>query len=110
MKVKEDKKRNKKLFSELKPGTLFRHGDMYFIKINDYIYRRRKSIANVKISCCSAFPEYDINEWDENVGAICAEDGKERSFRQSELVEVFPNAVICLDEGENNVRDQTQEN
>ena len=98
MKVKENSERNKKLFSELKPGTLFRHGDMYFIKINDCIYRRRKSITNVKVSGCGAWPEYDIEEWDENIEAICVEDGKEWGFRQSELVEVFPNAFICLEE------------
>ena len=97
MKVKETKKQNKKLFSELKPGTLFKHGDMYFIKINDYIYRRRQMITNVKTSCCSCFPDFDVTEWDENVEAICVEDGKEWGFRQSELVEVFPDAFISLE-------------
>ena len=100
MKVKEDKKRNKKLFSELKPGTLFKSGDMYFIKINDYIYRRRQSITNVKVSCCGCFPECDIQEWDESIEAICVEDGKEWGFRQSEVVEVFPDAFICLEESD----------
>ena len=100
MKVKEDTKRNKKLFSELKPGTLFKHGDMYFIKINDYIYRRRQSIANVKVSCCGCNPEWEIQEWDESIEAICVEDGKEWGFRQSELVEVFPDAFICLEESD----------
>ena len=98
MKVNEPKQKNKKLFSEIEPGTLFKSGDLYFIKIKDYVFRKNQSIRNVKVSCSNCFPEFDFNEWDESVEAICVENGKAWPFRQSELVEVFPKAVICLDE------------
>ena len=98
MKVKEDTKRNKKLFSEIKPGTLFKFGDKYFIKIADYVYRKRKTITNVKVSCCEAFPDFEINEWDETVEAICVENGIPYGFRSTELVEVFPDAFVSVEE------------
>lgn len=102
MKINELKQKNKKLFSEIEPGTLFKSGDSYFIKLADYVFRKRQSIANVKISTSDAFPDIEFNYWDDSVEAICVENGKAWPFRQSELIEVFPKAVICLDEEKTN--------
>lgn len=39
MKIKENKKQNEKKISEIKPGTLFKYGDLYFIRTSDTVYR-----------------------------------------------------------------------
>ena len=100
MKVKESKKSNVRLFSEIKPGTLFKYGDDYFIKVDGFLYRKRQTITNVKVSCGDAFPECEFNEWDEPVEAICVQTGKAERFRQLELVEALPDAFISLEDSD----------
>lgn len=97
MNVKDNRKQDKRLISEIKPGTLFKHGDSYFIRTSDTVYCQHKTVTNISL-CCDSLPEYNFNDWYEPIEAICVSDGRPRSFRYCELVEVFPKAVICLDE------------
>ena len=99
MNVKDNRKQDKKKLSEIKPGTLFKHGDLYFIRTSDTVYCRCTTVTGISLSCNSR-PEYNFNDWYEPIEAICVSNGLPRSFRYYELVEVFPKAVICLDEGE----------
>lgn len=95
MNVKENKKQNEKKISEIKPGTLFKYGDLYFIRTSAEVYRRRETITGCTLSC-NSYPEYNFNEWYESIEAICVSDGRPRSFRYCELVEVFPDAFISV--------------
>ena len=95
MNVKENKKQNEKKISEIKPGTLFKYGDSYFIRTSDTVYRRRETITGCTLSC-NSYPEYNYNEWYEPIEAICVSDGKPMGFRYCELVEVFPDAFIAV--------------
>ena len=102
MNVKDNRKQNKKKISEIKPGTLFKLGDLYFIRTDYSVYRERTNIVSMKC-CFDTTPEYEINNWYEHVNAISVLDGMPYSFSSNELVEVFPKAVICLDEEKTNV-------
>lgn len=97
MKIKENKKQNEKKISEIKPGTLFKYGDLYFIRTSEEVCRRRNTVTGIT-TCCNSRPEYDEVIWYESIEAICVSDGRPRSFRYDELVEVFPNAFISLGE------------
>lgn len=96
MKIKENKKQNEKKISEIEPGTLFKHGDLYFIRTSAEVYRLNRTVTGISISCDSR-PEYDFNDWYEPIEAICVSDGKPRSFRYCELVEVFPDAFVNVE-------------
>ena len=98
--MKVEEKRNKRLISEIEPGTLFKFGDLYFIRVPDTVYCQKRSVVGVSLSCDSR-PEYEYNAWYDPIEAICVSDGKPGSFRYCELVEVFPDAFISL--GERNV-------
>lgn len=95
MNVKENKKQNEKKISEIKPGTLFKHSDLYFIRTSDTTYCRRTTVTGISLSCDSC-PEYNFNDWYEPIEAICVSNGLPRSFRYCELVEVFPDAFISV--------------
>ena len=101
MNVKDNRKQDKKKISEIKPGTIFKHGDLYFIRTSDEVCRRRTTVTGISL-CCDSRPEYDEVIWYEAIEAICVSDGRPRSFRYCELVEVFPKAIICLDEEKTN--------
>ena len=94
MNVKENKKQNEKKISEIKPGTLFKYGDSYFIRTSN-LYRRNETITGFSL-CCNSSPELNYNEWYEPIEAICVLDGKPMGFRYCELVEVFPDAFIAV--------------
>lgn len=94
MKIKENKKQNKRLISEIKPGTLFKYGDSYYIRTSA-VYRRNETITGFTL-CCDSRPEFESNEWYEPIEAICVSDGKPMGFSYSELVEVFPDAFISV--------------
>lgn len=93
--VKENKKQNEKKISEIKPGTLFKYGNFYFIRTSDTVYRRNTTVTGISL-CCDSRPEYDFNDWYEPIEAICVSDGRPMSFRYGELVEVFPDAFIAV--------------
>ncbi len=96
MNVKDNRKQDKKKISEIKPGTLFKYGDSYFIRTSDSVYRRRETLTGFSVCCCNSQPEYNFNEWYEPIEAICVSDGKPRGFVYCELVEVFPDAFISV--------------
>ena len=95
MKIKENRKQGKRLISEIKPGTLFKYGNFYFIRTSDTVYRRNTTVTGMSLSCDSC-PEYNYTDWYEPIEAICVSDGGPRSFRYCELVEVFPDAFISV--------------
>ena len=95
MNVKDNRKQNKRLISEIKPGTLFKYGDLYFIRTSNTVYRLNETITGFSL-CCDSRPEFEFNEWYEPIEAICVSDGKPMSFRYFELVEVFPDAFIAV--------------
>ena len=98
MNVKDNRKQNEKKISEIKPGTLFKYGDLYFIRTSSTVYCRHETVIGVSLSCNSR-PEYNYNEWYDPIEAICVSDGTPRGFiYNSELVEVFPDAFISLGE------------
>ena len=101
MNVKDNRKRDKKKISEIKPGTLFKLGDLYFIRTDYSVYRERTNIVGLKC-CVNTSAEYEFNNWYEPVNAISVLDGMPYSFSSKELIEVFPKAVICLDEEKTN--------
>lgn len=95
MKVKKNKKQNEKKISEIKPGTLFKHHDLYFIRTSSTVYYRHETVTGISLSCDSC-PEYNFNDWYEPIEAICVSDGAPCSFRYCEVVEVFPDAFISV--------------
>lgn len=97
MNVKDNRKQDKRPFQEIKPGALFKHGGLYFIKTNPSVYREYVNIVAVKC-CIDISPEYEYDTHYEPANAISVIDGSPYRIPSNDLVEVFPKAVICLDD------------
>ena len=102
MNVKDNRKQDRRPYLvEIEPGTLFKHGDSYYIKTNRSVYQERTNIVGMKC-CIDTPPEYEFDDWYEPVNAISVHNGMPHSFPLNEVVEVFPKAIICLDEEKTN--------